>query len=190
MPDVNHKAVELQKKYQAEEDAAAAQEDEAARAHLLSVGKTPAQQPSDDEVLAAWQQAIRNLRLKAPKYPEDDLRAPGDPLAETSSRADVQDVREGYNGAVYGMRAGTPLDVAPTPGGRTDEADGLRWLETPFSAMDRDLERMEGTPEYERVKELYGPARMAYHRKHNLDINTGKPKTGDAARPAVAPTLH
>jgi len=113
---------------------------------------------SDDDLLAEWEKATRALRERTPKYGFEPARTDGEPLAGTSDARQLASMQQDGS-AVYPLWA----------------SDG-KLTETPFSGMSRDLHRMQGTPEYQRVKDLHGPARIAYHRKNNLDINTGKPK--------------
>jgi hypothetical protein len=146
----------------------------AARKKIVDDEASSDQAAQDDALLEEWRKATQDLRAGAPNNGPAP-RAPGEPLAETSQRGSVEAVRRGYSGEAYFVPVGGTLDVAPTEDGTSSPADGMRWLETPFSAMRRDLDRADkNSPEYKRVQDLYGPARIAYHRKNNLDISTGK----------------
>jgi hypothetical protein len=119
----------------------------------------------DDALLEEWDAAVSTMRRRAPASRVVSGVGEGNPLADTSKAEEVEDVRDGF-----AMRVGR-VDPA------THRGDSYGYLETPLSDMARTLGRTDpDAPEYQRVKDLYGPARIAYHRKNNLDINTGKPK--------------
>ena len=148
---------------------------------------------SDDEVLAEWEKATQALHSVAqPRWTDAGGRAPGEPLADTLRRPPTvaggarPDLPErghptganpkGYvssQRATYIVPVGSDLDKTPylrAAEDPPDAVDGWAYLERPFSALVTDLhETSPNSPEYRRVKELYGRARIAYLNKMRAD---------------------
>lgn len=138
---------------------------------------------SDDEILAEWSRAVDALRAKTPPAWDDTVVGPGNPLAGSLRRWDIPKKDEYGNIGLeqedlYVVPRGSYLDVAPRhPGGQANAADSIASLSEPFTEHVKMLHNANpSSPEYKQVQALYGPARIAYARKKNLDINTGLPK--------------
>lgn len=139
---------------------------------------------SDDEVLAEWERAVSALREKTPEPWNSVPAAPGSPLRGSMRASHIPDRDRSGNidGSeqedLYVVPRGSALDVAPyNPGYPPQSANGMARLSVPFVEHTKMLHNANpNLPEYKKVQELYGPARIAYARKNNLDINTGEPK--------------
>lgn len=139
---------------------------------------------SDDEILAEWARAVAALRAKTRPDWGDLHPAPGEPLAGSLLPKQIPERSErGFlkeQSATYSVPVGSSWDTQPTihwAGEPPDAADGLASMEKPFSAHVTMLHNANpNSPEYKQVQALYGPARIAYARKNNIDMNTGEPK--------------
>jgi hypothetical protein len=174
VPDYTDAEKELQKRKQAIFD----QEDYKSRISGMS----------DDEILAEWEAARKDLAARQDAHQWMDLyAAPGEPLRGSMNPRRIPERTDGglvgSRASTYRVSVGSPEDVRPNthttapPSGSPQAADGLARMEEPFSALTTELHNVNPkSAEYQRVQALYGPARIAYARKNNLSLNTGEPK--------------